>query len=148
MHFRSPIIRQGGEVSNKMLAWHFYANYDLKKYSYVTCRGEQSPSKFNTYYCQVKSMFSCEADLNTLTARQLKSTFGTKRLICCHACIVLNKYSGWKDISRTWLKSYIYRGVFLLLIMCLPLMLLNCCTFWFHSCWCLVCNWPYKFQTL
>jgi len=58
------------------------ANYDLKKYSYVTCRGEQSPSKFDTYLCQVKSTFGCEADLNTLTARQLKSTLGTKRLMC------------------------------------------------------------------
>jgi len=60
---------------------HSYASWDLKKYSYVTCRGEQCPSKFDTYAHQVKSMFGCEADLNTLTARQLKSTFGTRRLI-------------------------------------------------------------------
>jgi len=50
----------------------------LKKYSYVTRRGDQSPSKFNTYLHQVKSVFGCEADLNTLTAHQLKSTLGTK----------------------------------------------------------------------
>ena len=80
MHFRSPIVRWGGEISNKMQPWHFQANYDLKKYSYVTCRGEQSPSKFDTYSRQVKSMFGCEADLNTLTAHQLKSTFSAKRL--------------------------------------------------------------------
>jgi len=81
MHFRSPIVWQGGEISNKILPWHFYASYDLKKYSYVTCRSEPSPSKFDTYSRQVKSMFGSEADLNTLTARQLKSTFGTKKLI-------------------------------------------------------------------
>jgi len=52
----------------------------LKKYSYVTCRGEQSSSKFDTYSRQVKSTFGWEADLNTLTARQLKLTFGNKRL--------------------------------------------------------------------
>jgi len=52
----------------------------LKKYSYVTCRGEQTPSKFDTYSRQVKSTFDWEADLNTLNVRQLKSTFGTKRL--------------------------------------------------------------------
>ena len=56
--------------------------HDLKKYSYVTCRGEQIPCKFDTYWRQVKSTFSWEADLNTLTACQLKSTFGTKRLMC------------------------------------------------------------------
>ena len=58
----------------------FPANYDLKKYSCATCRGEQSPSKFDTYSRQLKSMFGCASDLNTLTVRQLKSTFGTKRL--------------------------------------------------------------------
>ena len=83
MHFRSPIIRQGGEISNKLLSWHSYASNDVKKYSYVTCRGEQSPSKFETYSRQVKSAFGWEADLNNLTARQVKSTFGTKRLIYC-----------------------------------------------------------------
>jgi hypothetical protein len=80
MHFRPHIVRQGGEISNKMQPWHSQANYDLKKYSYVTCRGELTPSKFDTYSYQVKSMFGCEADLNTLTARQLKSIFCTKRL--------------------------------------------------------------------
>jgi len=34
----------------------------------------------NLTYIRVKSMFGCAADLNTLTACQLKSTFGTKRL--------------------------------------------------------------------
>ena len=81
MQFRSHIVRRGGEISNKMQPWHFQANYDLEKYSYVTCRGEQSPSKLDTYSHQVKSTFNCEADLNILTARQLKSTFSTKRLI-------------------------------------------------------------------
>jgi len=51
----------------------FLCKHDLKKYSYVTCRGEQSPSKFDTYLRQVKSTFGWKADLNTLTARQLKS---------------------------------------------------------------------------
>ena len=50
----------------------FLSKQGLKKYSYVTCRGEQSPSKFDTYSHQVKSTFGWEADLNTLTARQLK----------------------------------------------------------------------------
>jgi len=81
MHFRLHVVRRGGEISKKMQPWHSEANYDLKKYSYVTCRGEQSPAKFDTYLCQVKSMFGCEADLNTVTARQLKLTFGTKRSI-------------------------------------------------------------------
>ena len=90
--FRSPIVQRSGEISNKMPSWHSYASYDLKKYSHVTCRGEQSPSKFDTYSCQVKSKFGWEADLNTLTACQLKSTFGTKRLTargvfkCVHMC--------------------------------------------------------------
>ena len=42
-----------------------------KKYSSVTCRGEQCPSKFDKYSCQLKSMFACEPDLNTLPARQV-----------------------------------------------------------------------------
>jgi len=80
MHFRSPIVRQGGEISNKLLSWHSYASNNLKKYIYVTCGSEQSPSKLDTYLRQVKSTFGWEADLNTLTARQVKSTFSTKRL--------------------------------------------------------------------
>ena len=86
-HFRSHIIWRGGEISNKMQPWHFQANYDLKKYSYVTCRGEQSPSKFDIHLHQVKSTFSCEADLNTVTAHQLKLTFGTKRLTSSSVCL-------------------------------------------------------------
>ena len=43
-------------------------------------QGEQSPSKFDTYSRQLKSTFACEPDLNTLTARQVKSTFCSKRL--------------------------------------------------------------------
>ena len=81
MHFMSPIFRRGGEISNKLLSWHSYASNDMKKYSYITCRREQSPAKFDTYPRQVKSTFGWEADLNTLTARQVKSTFSTKRLM-------------------------------------------------------------------
>ena len=58
-----------------------FENRVLKRvFGYVTCRVGQSPSKFDTYSRQVKSTFGCEADLNTLTARQLKSKFDTKRL--------------------------------------------------------------------
>ena len=71
----------GKSQTKKLLSWHFYASNDLKKYSYVTCMGEQSPSKFDTHSCQVKSTFGWEADLNTLTVRNVKSTFGTKRLM-------------------------------------------------------------------
>ena len=64
-----------------MQPWHSQAYYNLKKYSCLTCRGEQIPYKFDTYSRQLQSTFGCAADLNTLTAHQLKSTFGTKRLM-------------------------------------------------------------------
>jgi len=51
------ILLGGGEISHTMQPWHTQANYDLKKYSAVTCRGEQSPSKFDTYSQQLKSAF-------------------------------------------------------------------------------------------
>jgi hypothetical protein len=115
MHFRSPIVRRGGEISNKLLSWHSYARNDLKKYSYVTCRGEQSPSKFDTYSRQVKSTFGWKADLNTLTVRQVKSTFGTKRLTelmrsggINHACLSLVlAYKWWKLVENrtSWLSE-------------------------------------------
>jgi len=70
----------GGEISHKMQPWHSQANNYLKKYSSVTCRGEQIPSKFDTYSRQLELTFACEPDLNTLTACQVKSTFGSKRL--------------------------------------------------------------------
>ena len=96
MHFRSPIIRWGGEISNKLLPWHSYASYDLKKYSYVTCRGEQSPSKFDTY------------------SRQVKSTFSTKRLMRI-----------WLSLHNQLLVTnclhYYWSGVVLLVCRCLKM---------------------------
>jgi len=63
MQVRSHIVHEVWQISHTMQPWHSQANYDLKKYSCVTCSGEQSPSKFDTYSCQLKSTFSCAADL-------------------------------------------------------------------------------------
>ena len=58
----------------------FPSNLRLIKFSCVTCKGEQSPSKFDTYSRQLKSTFGCQPDLNTLSARRRKSTIVAKRL--------------------------------------------------------------------
>jgi len=67
------------------------SNVRLIKFSCVTCKREQSPSKFDTYSRQLRSTFGCQPDLNTLYACQLKSTFSAIRLI---KMIIYPRFSG------------------------------------------------------
>ena len=75
MQFTSLIAPRWTNLTHSA-ALTFPGELRLEKYSSVTCRSEQSHSKFDTYSYELKSTFGTEADLNTLTARQVKSTFG------------------------------------------------------------------------
>ena len=113
MQFESRIARRWRNLTHNA-ALTFPSNVRLTKFSCVTCKGEQSPSKFDTYSRQLKSTFGWQPDLNTLSARRLYSTFGAKRLIFTLVFLLI-KYS----LKASAISTGFSRKPFSLFILCI-----------------------------